>query len=114
VPWCEQCSRLVDKKDLIPSEGKGRYAPRDCCPVCGREIASAPVVPGAVESFAASTSEADVQPPGEPSVAPEANKSETEEEHTKAPWHFKLLVGGTAIYLAWRLYQGVGWLIHHA
>lgn len=31
----------------------------------------------------------------------------------RAPWHFKLLVGATAIYLIYRLYQLVGWLIHH-
>ncbi len=27
-----------------------------------------------------------------------------------APWHFKLLVAATVIYLAWRLLQGVSWL----
>jgi hypothetical protein len=31
----------------------------------------------------------------------------------KAPWHFKVLVVGTIVYLGYRLYQGVGWLIHH-
>lgn len=31
----------------------------------------------------------------------------------KAPWHFKVLVVGTAVYLAYRIYQGVGWLVHH-
>jgi hypothetical protein len=32
----------------------------------------------------------------------------------KAPWHFKVLVVGTVGYLGYRLYQGIGWLIHHA
>ena len=32
----------------------------------------------------------------------------------KAPWHFKVLVAGTVVYLGYRLYQGIGWLIHHA
>jgi hypothetical protein len=32
----------------------------------------------------------------------------------KAPWHFKVLVVGTVVYLGYRLYQGIGWLIHHA
>jgi hypothetical protein len=27
------------------------------------------------------------------------------------PWHFKLLVGGAAFYLAWRAVQGVAWLV---
>lgn len=31
----------------------------------------------------------------------------------KAPWHFKLLIGGTTIYLTYRAYQGVAWLLHH-
>jgi hypothetical protein len=31
----------------------------------------------------------------------------------KIPWHFKVMIGGTAIYLGWRSYQGVEWLIHH-
>ena len=39
---------------------------------------------------------------------------EPEQVHAKAPWHFKLLAVGTAGYLAYRLYQGIGWLIHHA
>jgi hypothetical protein len=31
----------------------------------------------------------------------------------RAPWHFKVLLVGTVIYLGWRAYQGIGWLIHH-
>jgi hypothetical protein len=29
----------------------------------------------------------------------------------RAPWHFKLLVAGVCIYLAWRLIQGIAWLV---
>jgi uncharacterized paraquat-inducible protein A len=29
-------------------------------------------------------------------------------------WHFKLLALATAIYLAYRIAQGVLWLVHHA
>jgi hypothetical protein len=32
----------------------------------------------------------------------------------RAPWHFKVLAVGTVIYLGYRLYQGIGWLVHHA
>jgi hypothetical protein len=32
----------------------------------------------------------------------------------KIPWHFKAMIGATAVYLAWRAYQGIGWLVHHA
>jgi hypothetical protein len=31
----------------------------------------------------------------------------------KAPWHFKMLLGGLVIYLGYRAYQGVEWLAHH-
>ncbi len=32
----------------------------------------------------------------------------------KIPWHFKLMIAATAVYLGWRCYQGIGWLVHHA
>jgi hypothetical protein len=31
----------------------------------------------------------------------------------KTPWHFKLLMAGVALYLGFRAYQGVEWVIHH-
>ena len=34
-------------------------------------------------------------------------------ERPPVPWHFKVLIAGTVIYLAYRAYQGVGWLAHH-
>jgi hypothetical protein len=34
------------------------------------------------------------------------------EEQVATPWHFKLLVGGTVIYLGYRFLQGVQWLTH--
>jgi DNA-directed RNA polymerase subunit RPC12/RpoP len=30
------------------------------------------------------------------------------------PWYFKAMVVATVIYLGWRTYQGVTWLVHHA
>lgn len=27
------------------------------------------------------------------------------------PWHFKLLVAATVLYLAWRAWQGVAWIV---
>ena len=32
----------------------------------------------------------------------------------KVPWHLKLMIGVTAVYLGWRIVQGVTWLVHHA
>ena len=30
----------------------------------------------------------------------------------RAPWHFKLLLLAAAIYLGWRLVQGIAWIAH--
>jgi hypothetical protein len=32
----------------------------------------------------------------------------------RAPWHFKILLVGSTIYLGYRTYQGITWLVHHA
>lgn len=29
----------------------------------------------------------------------------------RAPWHFKLLVVATVVYLGWRAWQGVVWVV---
>lgn len=31
----------------------------------------------------------------------------------RAPWHFKLLLIALILYLGFRAYQGVFWVIHH-
>ena len=31
----------------------------------------------------------------------------------RAPWHFKVLLSGVTVYLGYRGYQLVVWLIHH-
>jgi DNA-directed RNA polymerase subunit RPC12/RpoP len=35
-------------------------------------------------------------------------------ERRKVPWHFKLFVYATVIYLGYRTFQGITWLVHHA
>jgi uncharacterized paraquat-inducible protein A len=35
-------------------------------------------------------------------------------ERPPISWKFKLLIVATVIYLIWRAYQGVTWLMHHA
>ncbi len=37
----------------------------------------------------------------------------TEVRQARAPWHFKVIVVGSVVYLGYRLYQGIGWLVHH-
>jgi uncharacterized paraquat-inducible protein A len=36
------------------------------------------------------------------------------EERRPVPWHFKLLLAATVVYLLYRTVQGVIWLTHHA
>lgn len=45
-----------------------------------------------------------------------AASGEADEEHgrqARAPWHFKVVAVGSVVYLGYRLYQGVSWLVHH-
>jgi hypothetical protein len=44
---------------------------------------------------------------------PEDGGEEEQSRQARAPWHFKVLLVGTVVYLGWRLYQGIGWLVHH-
>jgi hypothetical protein len=32
----------------------------------------------------------------------------------RIPWYFKAMFAATGVYLVWRAYQGIGWLVHHA
>jgi hypothetical protein len=46
-------------------------------------------------------------------VAEPSDTAATEEgEREKAPWHFKLLLVVTVIYLTWRAIQMIGWVIN--
>jgi predicted RNA-binding Zn-ribbon protein involved in translation (DUF1610 family) len=45
-------------------------------------------------------------------VAPTEEAAEAAEDRG-APWHFKLLIAVTAVYLSYRLFQGLFWVAHH-
>jgi hypothetical protein len=34
-------------------------------------------------------------------------------EHRRSPWWFKFLAVATVIYLLYRTFQGVTWVVHH-
>ena len=34
-------------------------------------------------------------------------------EHRRQPWWFKFLAAATVIYLGYRTFQGVTWVVHH-
>ena len=35
------------------------------------------------------------------------------EAPSRAPWHFRALIAVTAVYLSYRLFQGIFWVAHH-
>ena len=35
------------------------------------------------------------------------------EDELPVPWHFKLLLAATVLYLGWRAVQGVAWVVAH-
>ncbi len=45
----------------------------------------------------------------------EENEDDKTEEpgNRKPPWHFKAFIVITVIYLGYRMYQGIEWLLHH-
>ncbi|MHB8439061.1 MAG: hypothetical protein ACYDD4_07855 [Acidimicrobiales bacterium] len=36
------------------------------------------------------------------------------EDKRNVPWHFKLMIVATVVYLGYRTYQGIAWVVHHA
>ena len=73
------------------------------CPRCGR-----PVDPGRAR---AATTEA---APPEVAAAPTETPADADwvPDLDPVPWHLKLLAGAVAVYLGWRAFQGIEWLVH--
>ncbi len=85
MPWCASCLRFLSPPTV---------APDGTCPACGR-----PVEPG--RGRVASAAEA---PPG--------SRPEEEEELPPIPAHLKYLGVALVVYLGWRFWQGIEWVIH--
>ncbi len=51
--------------------------------------------------------------PDQPDGDGETDSEDGEVRQAKAPWHFKVIVVGSVIYLGYRLYQGITWVVHH-
>jgi hypothetical protein len=72
------------------------------CPTCDRYLAPSTV-----------RTDGNCPTCGRPVDKAELAADETEREALPPiPWHFKLLVVAVAIYLSYRLYQGIMWLVH--
>jgi hypothetical protein len=59
------------------------------CPTCGRPVQE-----------------------GSAHAAPATSEEAAKERRTPLPWHLKLLAGALAIYLGFRAWQGIEWIIH--
>jgi PHP family Zn ribbon phosphoesterase len=81
VPWCTECDRFLSPSTVRPD---------GTCPTCGRTVD-----PGAVASAAAT----------------KTASTEDDEKLPPIPWHLKLLALAVLVYLSFRLYQGIEWLI---
>ena len=89
--WCDHCSRLIDADAIVVDE-EGR----EHCPRC-EEFLGADAPAGA--DAAAGTAE---------------GEDGDEDGPPKPPWHFKVLLIATVIYLIYRLIWFIFWLSHHA
>jgi hypothetical protein len=85
VPWCAPCDRFLSPSTVL-ADGT--------CPSCGRVVD-----PGRARRATA------VNPAPAPASGP------VEEPAVPVPWHLKLLLVALAIYLAYRAYQGVAWVV---
>jgi hypothetical protein len=91
MPWCTHCDRYLSPSTVHPD---------GTCPSCGRIVD-----PG--RARAAPTAAAPTTHTPATSPAPDDEKPEP------LPWHFKLLLAALAIYLAYRAFQGIEWLLTH-
>lgn len=82
MPWCEPCSRFYTPSTLTPDGD---------CPA-GHHVADPDDAPRLVQSAAPA-------------------REDSTSEKVRAPWHFWLLLAALAVYLGWRLIQGVAWLL---
>jgi hypothetical protein len=81
VPWCTECDRFLSPSTVRPD---------GTCPTCGRTVD-----PGAVGTTTATS----------------APTTDDDEKLPPIPWHLKLLALAVLVYLGFRLYQGIEWLL---
>ena len=86
MPWCTECDRFLSPS-TVRTDGT--------CPTCGRPVDAGDVATRAVAERVERGEGAD----------------DAEEELSPIPWHLKLLVAAIVIYLGYRLYQGIVWVV---
>ena len=84
--WCDNCNRLIKATSVVTDDDG-----REHCPRCAAAL-------GADHGADVDAGDDGVEEEGPP----------------KAPWHFKVLLVATVIYLIYRLIWFIFWLSHHA
>ena len=89
MPWCEDCAKFWNPNS-VPADGT--------CLTCHRPIGG-PLAERALR--------------GRPNVPvdadPAAPTTVVDDDRTKVPWHFWVMVTCVAVYLGWRVVQLVVW-----
>ena len=93
VPWCTACDRFLSPSS-VTSAGD--------CPRCGK-----PVDPGRARVGAPAAA-----PTSSPPDDAGADDDAWAPDLDPIPWHLKLLAGAVALYLGWRAFQGIEWIVH--
>lgn len=88
MPWCAACERFLSPS-TVRVDGS--------CPSCGRVV-------DAGRARGSATAVDAERAPAKPAV---------EEPPEPVPWHLKLLLVALAVYLAYRAFQGVAWVVAH-
>jgi hypothetical protein len=84
VPWCTECDRFLSPSTVRPD---------GTCPTCGRTVDAGAV--GTTGGAKTTTAHSDADDGKLPPI----------------PWHLKLLALAVLVYLGFRLYQGIEWLL---
>ena len=100
MPFCETCARHWTPPSLR-ADGT--------CPTCGAQVGSSD--PAATTGAGTGTEARSAAAPSAP--LSEAAPSSGCEVRNKVPWHFTLLLIALVLYLGFRAYQGIAWLVVH-
>lgn len=94
MPWCGACDRFLSPSTVTTA---------GTCPRCGHRVD-----PGRARSPDAAPARR--QPGKEPPVG---NVTDDADDLAPVPWHLKLLAGAVALYLGYRAFEGVEWVVRH-
>jgi hypothetical protein len=97
MPACTECARYWSPR--VAAAGR--------CPECGGAIARSSRVKKRSEA------QQEAEPHGLVSRPHPAEGPQSESGHERLPWHLKLLGVSFCLYMGFRLYQGIVWLVHH-